>query len=654
MDESGIAQIEQQRKQLEENISKLRKSLQHWQTWEIEYEGLREEIASLPNGSNSKDVLAIARDFGAELVDEKELQMIVRDGGYPRTQAQIVDLLAKRLDYVSRNTRSIEKQLSDAQRKRNALLLAQEPDYRDDAALPLTDIVEELDDEGNIVSTKLETPASTAPQLLEVLKKAGVKDLVEQDGIVTAAKRQRNGLKEGQLEPPGEEDSTTVRSSKAETAILEHPATHQIDLEIQVGKASMLDNHHNGQSECKNAEEESRSSYKTPAADRLESKENQNAHASTGSVSAGARMTDRGTREGDEDQTIAIDNPDDTPEEAALRREMVEYGLGEVGVIVAELELEGDASIVSDDEEQAVLSFDSDFEDDLDLEDESEDEHGMVKHPVMSRKYLEKMKELEEKHGIKGMQNLGPDTTKLPKEIQSDLERPSAAEAARKAALARVAKSEAALKPATRQREKDPRKPGKKVAFADDLNIAPETGSQQTLTDAQKCRPAGLSLVEPVRDSIVERQASGEPADTRQSTDPATTKRPSKFKAAREATPQTPLLPPSPTSLLPPQPSKDQPQPLAPPHKIHAASIIERDITTKPKPPDPDDVDEAIHRQEVAGEYYKLRNRMIQRQGGFVGEGEADNYGEEITPLPVIDEDGKERKISRFKAARLK
>jgi unconventional prefoldin RPB5 interactor 1 len=651
MDDSGMAQVELQRKELEQNISKLRRSLQHWQTWEIEYEGLREEIASLPSGSNSKDVLAIARDFGAELVDDKELQMIVRDGSCPRTQAQVVDLLAKRLDYVSRNTRSIEKQLSDAQRKRNALLLAQEPDYRDDAALPLTDITEELDYEGNILSTKLETPASTAPQLLEVLKKAGVKDLVEQDGIVTAAKKPSNGSEGRQIEVPWEWNQVTKRATNDEAAISEHLITSHVNEERQVGNDSMVNNY---QSERKkDAQEEDTRSYKTLATGRLESTDDLSTYASIGSVPTDSRTTEAAIMEEDEDQLIAIGNPDDTPEEAALRREMVQYGLGEVGAIVAELELEDNGSVISYDEDQAALSLDSDFDDDLDLEDESEDEHGMVKNPVMSRKYLEKMKELEEKHGIKGMQNLGPDTTRLPKEIQNELGKLPAAEATRKATLARMAESKAASKSTTIQREKGPRKPQKKVAFADDLDIAPETTSK-LLTDVPKCRPGGLSLVDPVKDSIVERQASSKPVAIRQSIDPATSKKPSKFKAAREATPQTPLLPPSPTSILLPQPPKKGPQSSVPPHKIHAESIIERDITTKPTAPDSDDVDEAIHRQEIAGEYYKLRNRMIQRQGGFVGDGEADNYGEEITPLPMIDEDGRERKISRFKAARLK
>lgn len=83
--------LERQRLRLEENLGKLRQTLQHWQTWEAEYEGLKEEILaagrnasstvlvrlSLPphpkNGSLSDTLtqIAIGRDFGGTLVDEK-------------------------------------------------------------------------------------------------------------------------------------------------------------------------------------------------------------------------------------------------------------------------------------------------------------------------------------------------------------------------------------------------------------------------------------------------------------------------------------------------------------------------------------------------------------------------------------------------------
>lgn len=39
--------VERCRLQLEESVAKLRQSLLYWQTWEAEYEGLKEEILGL-------------------------------------------------------------------------------------------------------------------------------------------------------------------------------------------------------------------------------------------------------------------------------------------------------------------------------------------------------------------------------------------------------------------------------------------------------------------------------------------------------------------------------------------------------------------------------------------------------------------------------
>jgi len=39
--------LERHRLQLEQNVNKLRVSLQHWQAWEIEYEGMKEDILAL-------------------------------------------------------------------------------------------------------------------------------------------------------------------------------------------------------------------------------------------------------------------------------------------------------------------------------------------------------------------------------------------------------------------------------------------------------------------------------------------------------------------------------------------------------------------------------------------------------------------------------
>lgn len=60
-----------------------------------------------------------------------------------------------------------------------------------------------------------------------------------------------------------------------------------------------------------------------------------------------------------------------------------------------------------------------------------------------------------------------------------------------------------------------------------------------------------------------------------------------------------------------------------------------------------DEIDEQLHRKEIAHEYHRLRSRMIGREGGFVKEEEG--------PIVPLDEDDEAAapKLSRFKAARL-
>ena len=53
----SLADLERYRLQLEENIKKLRASLRHWQTWEIEYEGMKEELLDLGDVHSCSDLV---------------------------------------------------------------------------------------------------------------------------------------------------------------------------------------------------------------------------------------------------------------------------------------------------------------------------------------------------------------------------------------------------------------------------------------------------------------------------------------------------------------------------------------------------------------------------------------------------------------------
>ncbi|PHH86137.1 hypothetical protein CDD83_10674 [Cordyceps sp. RAO-2017] len=87
---------------------------------------------------------------------------------------------------------------------------------------------------------------------------------------------------------------------------------------------------------------------------------------------------------------------DEEPEDAALRRQMLQYSMGEVGAVVAELELEENTT---DDGE--VFDYDDDFDDlDGDADEDDEDRHGRSTGRTVTDRYRQRMLELEKKLGV--------------------------------------------------------------------------------------------------------------------------------------------------------------------------------------------------------------------------------------------------------------
>lgn len=245
----------------------------------------------------------------------------------------------------------------------------------------------------------------------------------------------------------------------------------------------------------------------------------------------------------------------ESPEDAALRRQMIQYNMSEVNNIVAEMNL--------DDDEASDASYsDADGEegihDDSSL-DEDEDKFGRTKRRVLSDDYLAEMRALEEKLNAKAIQNVGPN--------------PPPDASTRTSTGQDENETQPLTQPKNNGIKKAPKPPTTKgVRFAEDLDIQPS--------------------------------------------------------------------PPSPPSA----PSTSH----HPPTPIHANTIIERPYSNAPTTPaEPDEFDPALLRQEVKTEYNKLRNRMIQRQGGFTA---PENDGPEV---PLTEAEGGPKKLSRFKAARL-
>ncbi|EEP77655.1 predicted protein [Uncinocarpus reesii 1704] len=421
-----LSNLERQRLQLEQQISELQRSVYNWRLWDAEYDGLREELDALGDSSTKDDILRTTNEFGGSLVTEDEIRNLLGEPqGITRSRKQVMEILGRRVDYVRDNIKTLEKRIRVAEDKLLKVLVVEQPggDVNEEG-LPMTDIVEQLDEEGRVISGSTTTPGRSAEEILEVLKKAGVKDIAEGD----------------REEPPS-----------AETK--ERPDSLAVDNVLS--KADV---------------------------DELSTSKPADGYTSADSGSNTAKLGSNpsvqffpGTRDKKEDiQTTDID---ESPEDAALRREILQYGLEEVGAVVAELEIDESASefSISDEEYDDYLVSD---------EDEEEDEYGRATRRVISDDYHKQMRELEKKLGAKSLHNIGPDVSGLPPEIRQGLEEQES----------KHGKGET-------EQGKPTKKKQKKVAFADELDIAPETPIAATAPN-----PVKVKAHEPpaIRDVIME------------------------------------------------------------------------------------------------------------------------------------------------------
>lgn len=580
--------LEEQRLALEENILQLEKSLYHWRTWEAEYDGVREEISNLEDDASTHDFLAVALEFGGTLVDEKEMHAILGAQGVVRSRGQVVDILGRRIDYVKQNVATMEKRLRKVEDERDVLDLKDLPPVQGGADFPLQEIMEELDEDGNVVSSSINTPGNQATELLDVLKKAGVKDIVE-------------------------------NSEPEKTAA---PAEATVDVTA-------------GEPESSKAAEK----QKDPS-----SRQNTSPLSNVVSVDEMDFTQPQSVVTDEDRKQPPVTDVNESLEEAKLRREMLEYGINEVGAIVAELEM---------DESGSDISFDEDYDYDDDYEEE--DEWGRSR-PNLTADYHQEMIELEAKLNARGLMNMGKDTETFPEEVQQEIENPT----------------EVPTEATTKEK-----KPKKRVAFADDLDIAPAP------TPSASTEKVALPQDEPtvLADAIVERTShSQDPALS--STTSAVPKKTSRFKSARSAasgtaeavtTGATTANPsqvtesrirkqanatPSaaPPVLFPATPKEpkpfsapitdivEKPSPPQPPQdRTLADKVFERQVKTgAAKAPELDHYDEELHQKQIASEFFHMQNRM-----------NGSKKEEEQQVFPPDDPAESNKRVSKFKASRL-
>lgn len=351
---------------------------------------------------------------------------------------------------------------------------------------------------------------------------------------------------------------------------------------------------------------------------------------------------------------------EESPEDAQLRRQMIQYNMRDIGSLVAEIDLEDEDSEPwseegeEDDEEE---DGDDDYgEEEEDSQhgsstDEDEDEFGRSKRRVLDDKYLKEMLALEKKLKSMTLQNIGSES-RASKSVKVGLKN----EDLDRKEQNNNAHQEAKILPT------------KEVRFASKLDIQDSSlPATSQIVDSQSDKIRRRSVQSPVS----ERAPSGEPSKA-----PRNTKSVSRFKNERTGlSAEDSKLGSHPLAAVPATSSEapmsstgikrsfhtaqsttaDASIPLSPPQPPsgpHAVTIIERPYSSMSTtaPPEPDDLDPSLLQQQVATEYHSMRNRMIQRQGGFLT-----SAVEEANDGRVeLEEEGGERKVSRFKAAKLR
>lgn len=582
---------------LEGKVNKLRASLKHWQQWYFDYSALKEEVDQLPlDPPPRKELARIRRDFSSELITQKEINEIFGKNDL-KDAKQILTVISRRLDYGEQNVQSLTKMLQAEENRLSAATVIAHPDGGTDeeTGLPLTDIIEELDEEGNVVSFRLQSGPDASSQVAAALEKAGVDNLTETDANTTR----------------DDTPSTPVNGVEAKEEAVATPAKLM------------------GSLSNPKSEEAPPSAQTTKKSVSFTGDTKTSDEASKPPVSKTAQRVEelmRIARESEAtDFSKAVIPETESPGDRQLRRQMLDYCMSsEMGPVVAELQIEESGFSDEDDDWDMTDEGSEDYDD-----DDDEDELGRSKHSVITGDYIKRMQELE-----KRLQSQSAFATSRQ---QADSTVP---EGVGRVRVVQEQESEPASTP-----DKASREP-KSVRFASALDIAKEKDTKPPLSVKSKPK----KRAKPVKD-IVEESLASDDAEELEDEQP---KRVSRFKKERSAVstksgPST-NFPPGPLQLRPglfsepAGPVVERSEPAPPEGQTLAPAIVERNVSSTPAVPD--DMDDVLLYQAAAVEYNRLRNKMIQQQGGFLKE-------EEYPVIPLDEDEGSAPRVSRFKAARL-
>lgn len=614
--------IENRRTQLQINVEKLQQALAHWATWEAEYDALREEIQAA-NDPSPAQMREIAHNFRGLLINEAEvLELLGKPPQGLRSANQVVEMIARRIDYVQLNGSTVEKQLEIAEKRLAGADVLLEPGVENEEGLPMMDIEEELDDAGNEISSSVTQTGKGATELIAVLRKAGLHK--DHSGALMTQDRPAETTSLP-ISAADTQDSMVSNRDDATPRTVDPAASSSVSMKPSRSISSTEDAVRELSSTEETQVEES-GIVQTKIVAEKPSEAVLKKHSPSESLTSEdirvAAETNELHQEDKKDFLYAVPEGENQ-EDAELRRQMLQYSLSEVGQIVAELDLDQPTASFSDD------NCDDDF-DDYDTEDEEdEDEYGRSTRSVITDDYRQQMRELERRLDARMLENVGPQpcANSLAEHV-ADIRTMRVRRDDEFDDNMKVPASE------TKQTISGKKDQKKGVRFADHVHV-----SQARTVDpnVQAASSAILSPVSVTSNLVVERSASPS------SSSPDCLKPPqiSKFP------PDEPGVVAS--SYISPDSVNTTGQPISKgPIGCALANTVTEHIPVGSKPQPPDEFDPEMMHREIQAQYHKARNKFIGRQGGF-------NLTEMDQDSPIVEEQGgKTKRVSRFKAARLK
>ena len=400
-----------------------------------------------------------------------EILALVEDRGWVRKPSSISGLLERRIEYVRQNVESMDRRL-DGEMEALDLL-----GFGDDD-LPLMEITEQLDEDGNVVSSSVVRPSDIAPALLEVLQKGGVQD-EQLKGMIEDVKK---------METKDLEEKDAARKDVLQ------------DLEIKKPEPDNL-TEDNSTHLTTTAPLKKKKSVSFAAEPQI----NHIPRIAEEFVPRKARFAKNVDIIHQEPMVDPVIPENESTEDILLRREMLEYNMRDVSKIVAEININDQDSSDEDeyeDEDEDGEEDEDEDEDEEEEEEESEDEFGRTTTQVISDSYRQKMLEMQRRLIARAITNTG-----------LDLEAAETTPAATK-----VQQSKA--------KETDPSKgqTSRVVHFADKLDIQEAPANKLPESDVNE---PGNKVNRPIKDEIVERAPVETPVIRSKS------KKVSRFKATR-------------------------------------------------------------------------------------------------------------------------